>query len=240
MKIKRIIAFLIDFSIVCFLYAIVSFATPLHDMFLMIIFLLLLFKDIIFKNASIGKKIMNIEIRRYNNKLPNLTTIILRNAFLILWPIEILIFLIYNKSIGDMIFGTRIIDSKSVTFDIINQKKLDLSPDVEVVFKFNGARRGPAYSGYRPAHLIKDDYLTTGVHNYVKPSIALPISEVFGTIKFITPEVYPHCLWIGKIINIQEGKKIVGSAEIIKILNPILESEEKEKIEKRKNLLQQK
>jgi elongation factor Tu len=240
MKIKRSLAFFIDFSIVCFLYAIVSFIAPLHDISLIITFLLLIFKDITFRNASIGKKIMNIEIRGYNNKLPNLTTIILRNVFLILWPIEILIFLIYNKSIGDMIFGTKIIDTKSVTFDIINEKKLDLSPDVEVVFKFNGARRGPAYSGYRPAHLIKDDYLTTGVHNYIKPPIALPTSEVFGTIKFMTPEVYPHCLWIGKIINIQEGEKIVGSAQIIKILNPILELEDKEEIEKRKNLLQQK
>ncbi len=227
MKIKRIIAFLIDFSIVCFLYAIVSFATPLHDKFLLITFFLLLFKDITFRHASIGKKIMNIEIRRYNNKLLNLTTLILRNVFLILWPIEILIFLIYNKSIGDIIFKTEIIDAKSVIFDNINEKKLDLSPDVEVVFKFNGTRRGPAYSGYRPDHLIKDNYLTTGVHNYIKPSIALPTSEVFGTIKFMAPEVYPHCLWIGKIINIQEGGRIVGIAEIIKILNPILELEDK-------------
>ncbi len=129
-----------------------------------------------------------------------------------------------------MVFKTEIIDAKSVTFDNINEKKLNLNPDVEVIFKFNGTRKGPAYSGYRPAHLIKDDYLTTGVHNYIKPLVALPTSEIFGTISFITPEVYPHCLWIGKITNIQEGERIVGSAEIIKILNPILELEDKEEI----------
>lgn len=232
MKIKIISAFFIDFSIVCFLYAIVSFIAPLYDIFLIVAFFLLVFKDITFRNASIGKKILKIEIQGYNDKLPSLTTIILRNVFLILWPIEILIFLIYNKSIGDIIFKTRIIDTRNAVFDfdIVNEKQLDLKPDVEVIFKFNGARKGPAYSGYRPAHLIKDDYLTTVVHNYIKPSIALPTSEVFGTIKFITPEVYPHCLWIGKIINIQEGEKIVGSAKIIKILNPLLELENKEKI----------
>lgn len=43
-----------------------------------------------------------------------------------------------------------------------------------------------------------------------------------GTITFLSPEAYPHCLWIGKKINIQEGARIVGNATINKIFNPLL------------------
>ena len=99
----------------------------------------------------------------------------------------------------------------------------DMPPDVEVEFEFNGARRNPVASGYRPMHLIKDDYLTTGIHNYYKDGIVMPDESVLGTITFITPEAYPNSLWIGKRINIQEGEKIVGIATVRKVLNPLLE-----------------
>lgn len=43
---------------------------------------------------------------------------------------------------------------------------MNMTADVEVIFQFNGTRIKPAADGYRPAHLIKDNYLTTGVHHY--------------------------------------------------------------------------
>ena len=97
-------------------------------------------------------------------------------------------------------------------------------PDVEVVFKFNGTRKYPAKEGYRPAHLICDHYLTTGVHHYYENSFVPPDGVAKGTITFLTPEAYPHCLWVGKKINIQEGERIVGHAIITKIYNPILQA----------------
>ena len=42
---------------------------------------------------------------------------------------------------------------------------MNRSPDVEVIFEFNGTRQNPAYDGYRPAHLVTDNYLTTGIHH---------------------------------------------------------------------------
>jgi elongation factor Tu len=95
-------------------------------------------------------------------------------------------------------------------------------PDVEVEFEFIGVRNYPSINGYRPAHLIRDDYLTTGVHQYYDSDEAPLIGKIKGTIEFITPEYYPFCLWIGKRINIQEGSKIIGYATIIKIFNTIL------------------
>ena len=99
-------------------------------------------------------------------------------------------------------------------------------PDVEVFFEFNGTRKTPAVDGYRPAHLVMDNYLTTGIHHYYEVDSVPPNGTAKGTITFISPEAYPNCLWIGKKINIQEGERIVGYATIIDIYNSILENKE--------------
>ena len=98
-------------------------------------------------------------------------------------------------------------------------------PDVEVMFVFNGTRKNPARDGYRPAHLIIDNYLTTGIHHYYDVDSVPPDGTAFGTITFISPEAYPHSLWIGKRINIQEGARVVGYATITSIYNSLLQIE---------------
>ena len=102
----------------------------------------------------------------------------------------------------------------------------DRVPDVEVEFRFNGTKINPVASGYRPDHLIKEGYLTCGVHKYFKEDIVMPNETVLGTITFITPEEYPQTLWVGKKIDICEGERIVGSALITKIFNPTLRRSE--------------
>ena len=101
---------------------------------------------------------------------------------------------------------------------------VDRKPDVEVEFRFNGKKINPVASGYRPDHLIKEGYLTCGVHKYFKEDIVMPDETVSGTITFISPEAYPRCLWVGKEINIQEGARIVGCAVVKQIFNPLLNS----------------
>ena len=102
---------------------------------------------------------------------------------------------------------------------------MNRTADVEAVFEFNGTRRGPAFDGYRPSHLITDNYLTTGIHHYYQTNAVPPKGTAKGTITFLMPEAYPHCLWIGKKINIQEGDRVVGYAVITKIFNSLLESQ---------------
>ena len=99
---------------------------------------------------------------------------------------------------------------------------LTRTPDAEVTFRFNGTRRGPVADGYRPAHRIREDYLTTGVHHYFNAKEVAPNGTARGSITFITPEDYPHTLWEGKTIDICEGERIVGTATVEKVLNPIL------------------
>lgn len=99
---------------------------------------------------------------------------------------------------------------------------MELKPDVEVLFEFLGYRKGNTFEGYRPAHLIKDGYLTTGIHHYYETKKSIN-SEVKGTITFISPDEYPQCLWVGKKIEMYEGKNIVGYATVLEIFNPILQ-----------------
>lgn len=93
--------------------------------------------------------------------------------------------------------------------------------DVEVMFHFIGDRKNNIYEGYRPAHLIQEGYLTTGVHSYY--NIEDRADEIKGTITFISPEHYPNCLWVGKKIEMYEGSKMIGYATITQIFNPMLE-----------------
>lgn len=86
-------------------------------------------------------------------------------------------------------------------------------------------RNTPFYNGYRPGHLIKEDYLTTGTHQYYGVECIPNGESALGTIKFISPEEYTDCLWEGKIINIQEGSNIVGHAVITRIFNNSLKIE---------------
>lgn len=100
---------------------------------------------------------------------------------------------------------------------------LNRNPDVKVCFEFNGTREYPVWSGYRPTHLVKDNYLTSGVHHYFDTEAVEPDGTAQGTITFITPEAYPHCLWVGKRINIQEGARVIGTAVVLEIYNSLLE-----------------
>lgn len=107
----------------------------------------------------------------------------------------------------------------------VEENVMERSPDVEAIFEFNATRKNPASDGYRPAHLVTDTYLTTGIHHYYGVESVAPNGTAKGTITFLSPESYPHCLWIGKKIRMQEGGRIVGYATVTRIYNPLLRLE---------------
>lgn len=96
---------------------------------------------------------------------------------------------------------------------------MQIKPDIEAVFEFTKLRK--VYEGYRPAHLVREDYLTTGVHNYYDTGKEAN-DKLMGTITFISPEKYPGCMWIGKKIKMYEGRNLVGYATVTKVFNPLL------------------
>ena len=103
---------------------------------------------------------------------------------------------------------------------------MNREPDIEALVTFlptsEGGRQGPAFSGYRPNHLVLADYLTSGVHEYIDTDSVSPGESARTRITFITPEHYPHCVWPGRVIRVQEGGRLVGHAEVLQVFNPEL------------------
>ncbi|MES0490480.1 MAG: hypothetical protein ABUK01_10835 [Leptospirales bacterium] len=98
----------------------------------------------------------------------------------------------------------------------------DIIAEIEFLNTSEGGRSGYVKTGYNPHHKIKEDYLTSGIHEYIGKEKVFPGETVLVKIKFITPEVYPNSIEIGQLIDIQEGSKLVAKAKVIDILNLIL------------------
>lgn len=132
---KRIVAMIIDYYIILlivyiplFFYVCINKPEPdilfddtLFTFIMASCVILILFKDLLFKNKSIGKKIMGIEIRDNNNKIPSFPILILRNITVIIWPIECLLILLKKNRIGDTIFKTKIVLTENLD-NIYNQQ----------------------------------------------------------------------------------------------------------------------
>ncbi len=98
-----------------------------------------------------------------------------------------------------------------------------MEQDVEATFYFFEGVKRP-YDGYRPAHLLSNKYMTTGLHHYLSSICQNECGyKTYGTIAFLSPELYPKTMCKGMRIEMYEGRKKVGYAIIEKVLNPILE-----------------
>ena len=73
--------------------------------------MLILFRDNIFGNASIGKKLLKIKVVKVNGEKINLITSLKRNILFFLWPVEILLIITDNKRLGDMWAKTIVVKS---------------------------------------------------------------------------------------------------------------------------------
>ena len=118
-KIKRILAAIIDFYVICFVssaficvFTLGEFSvTPFSiAVYLTISLLLLLFKDFIFKNTSIGKRIFKFKVTKTDGTKLMIIDVIKRNIpIIVLLPVEALLLIINNRRIGDIWAKTAII-----------------------------------------------------------------------------------------------------------------------------------
>lgn len=122
MRIKRIISITIDFFIVMFIgigifVIIVEFfnitSKVLQDILQFILMSLLFFvKDLPYREGSLGKKICKLEVLKLNNeRLSNLIKI-LRNTMILIWPVELVLLVLFNKRLGDIIFKTKVVEKQ--------------------------------------------------------------------------------------------------------------------------------
>ncbi len=103
--------------------------------------------------------------------------------------------------------------------------------DFDCIAKITNLRETPFISGYRPAHLIREGYYTTGLYDFDDDSPIERGESRVGRITFISPEVYPHTLYVGRIIDGYEGSRMVTTVEVVEILNPLLVLRDESKLE---------
>jgi elongation factor Tu len=101
-------------------------------------------------------------------------------------------------------------------------------PDVEVELTMTptaeGGRKGPAFSGYRPHFAMREDFLTSGQIDLVGREQISPSETAKANITFLS--VLPHSVWQGRVLRAQEGAKVVGTAKVVTVFNPVLAVEE--------------
>jgi hypothetical protein len=97
------------------------------------------------------------------------------------------------------------------------------SPDIEGEFNlFAGVRSTPVFSNYQPQHEVHENYQTSGHHSYMGCESVQPGETVKVEVRFITPQVYPQCIWEGRELRIFEGTRHVGNLRVTRLFNPLL------------------
>jgi len=73
-------------------------------------YIFLFIKDFIFKKISIGKRIMKINVRMIDDSVPSNFILFLRNLTYIIYPIEVVMIILFNKRLTDIIFKTKVVE----------------------------------------------------------------------------------------------------------------------------------
>lgn len=119
---RRYFALMIDMAFAVMIALLVEFLQPIigitqnTDVPFMVVMFLLFIKDIATKDGSLGKRICGLKLLGNNNNNNNnhiKIISIIRNVFLIIMPLEIIVFLISKgKRIGDLLFKTKVIETR--------------------------------------------------------------------------------------------------------------------------------
>ena len=98
--------------------------------------------------------------------------------------------------------------------------------DAEIVLRLiataDGGKERAVLTGYRPSYEIQAGFLTSVNHELLGVPELFPGAECRANVWFFTLEVYPGSLWPGKKINVSEGSRIVGTARVVHVFNPLL------------------
>lgn len=103
--------------------------------------------------------------------------------------------------------------------DYENGKQHHLEGTFTLFDASHGGRQSPVESGYRPQHKLHDNYQSSGRHEYPDVEQLAPGATARAHVWFITPEVYPGSLWVGREIDVMEGSRVVGKLVITRILH---------------------
>ena len=74
-------------------------------------------------------------------------------------------------------------------------------------------------TGYRPVYKIRPDYWSSAHHEFAGRRSVTTGEQCLAEVWLVTPEAYPHTLWIGRMLDVAEGSRVVGQAEIVQSQN---------------------
>lgn len=114
MAIRRLLAYLIDCISIFAPYFLIRIIFPLSCTYILACYLFALFfcKDG-FTGQSLGKRIMELQVIHKNMQVSPLRALG-RNLFYIIWPIELVILLVYNERIGDIVCKCQVIRTTNI------------------------------------------------------------------------------------------------------------------------------
>lgn len=105
----------------------------------------------------------------------------------------------------------------------MDRKTLDFTATLKYYTIEEGGRRTPAKSGYRPQ--VKFDFeeaQTSGQQVFVDKDIVYPGDTVNAEISMASPMIFKGRLSCGIAFEFLEGAKVIGTGQIIEIINPEL------------------
>lgn len=95
--------------------------------------------------------------------------------------------------------------------------------DIKATLEDLGVRKTPIFSGIRPTIKVKEDYLTSSLIEFESEMVDGFVDEV--SIWFVSPEHYPKSLWVGKILEVYEGARVIAYVTVTEVMNKILDIE---------------
>ena len=101
----------------------------------------------------------------------------------------------------------------------------DILADFALLSSERGGRTGGVKSGYCPNHLVRDDYLAGGRHDYLDAEWVEPGESARAAVTFIGPVAFPDSMFPGRIVRVQEGGLVVGYLTVIEVYNEILQAQ---------------
>ena len=117
---KRLLASLIDFYSVVFLSSLFILIITLGKMttsfftvslYLLSCFILIIVRDLLFKGASLGKKIFKIKLVKLDGSNFSLMDSLKRTITIVLFPVELFLLIKNNKRLGDIWAKTTVVEN---------------------------------------------------------------------------------------------------------------------------------
>ena len=103
-------------------------------------------------------------------------------------------------------------------------------PDFIALLKYRtteeGGRKTAAASKYRPqVKFAFSEKQTSGQQTFLDKELVYPGETVLAEIKIVSPDFFKKSLIEGMTFEFREGDRIIGTVELIKIINPDLKKE---------------